>query len=344
MDPISQATVGALAAQCAFDPKKARAAALVGCVAGIAPDADVFISSSTDSLLFLEYHRQFTHALLFIPVGAAIVALATHWLVRRRLRPAETYLACLLAYATHGLLDACTSYGTQLFWPLADARVAWNNVSVVDPMFTLPVLVLAIAAAVWRRRGLAWLAALWGVAYLLFGVVQSQRAEAGGAALASARGHAPARLTAKPGFGNLLLWKTVYRHGGRYYVDAARAGATVAVCPGASVPVLDLPRDLPWLAADSQQARDVERFRWFSADYVAIDPQAAGRVIDIRYSVVPNQIAPLWGIELTPGAPPTEHARFVADRRASPEANAAYAELLAGAGCAAPKLAAGHPP
>ena len=344
MDPISQSTVGALAAQCGFQPKKARAAALVGCVAGLAPDADVFISSPTDSLLFLEYHRHFTHALVFIPVGAAIVALATHWLVRRRLRPGETYLACLLGYATHGLLDACTSYGTQLFWPFASTRVAWNNVSVVDPLFTLPVLALVVSAAVWRRRGLAWLAALWGVAYLLFGVVQSQRAEAAGAALASARGHAPARLTAKPGFGNLLLWKTVYQHEGRYYVDAVRTGGAVAICPGASVPVLDLARDLPWLAADSQQARDVERFRWFSADYVAIDPKVANRVIDIRYSVVPNQIAPLWGIELTPGATPTQHARYVADRRASPEANAAYAELVAGTSCTAPEHAVAAPP
>lgn len=344
MDPISQSTVGALAAQCGFDPKKARAAALVGCVAGLAPDADVFISSPTDSLLFLEFHRQFTHALVFIPVGAAIVALATHWLVRRRLRPRETYLACLLGYATHGLLDACTSYGTQLFWPFASTRVAWNNVSVVDPLFTLPVLALAISAAVWRRRGLAWLAALWGAAYLLFGVAQSQRAEAAGAALASARGHTPARLTAKPGFGSLLLWKTVYQHHGRYYVDAVRAGTAVAICPGTSALVLDLPRDLPWLAADSQQARDVERFRWFSADYIAIDPQAPNRVIDIRYSVVPNRIAPLWGIELTPGAPPTQHARYVVDRRASPEANAAYAELIAGTSCTAPEHAVAAPP
>ena len=333
MDPVSQATIGALAPASVFDPRKARAAALLGGVAGLAPDVDVFVSSPVDSLLFLEYHRQFTHALLFVPVGAAVVALAGHWLVRRQLRPWQSYLACLLGYATHGLLDACTSYGTQLFWPFADVRVAWNNVSVVDPLFTAPVLALVVASLLCRRRTLAWAALAWGVAYLAFGAVQNQRAENAGAALAAARGHAPARLAAKPGFANLLLWKTVYEHRGRYYVDAVRTGFHVAACPGASVPVLNAPRDLPWLDANSQQARDVERFRWFSADYVALDPAAPYRVIDIRYSMVPNRMDPLWGIELRPSAAPAEHARFVADRRIEGDEYAALLRLLRGTGC-----------
>ena len=334
MDPISQGTVGALAAQCASEPGKARAVALVGCIAGIAPDVDVFIGSPTDTLLFLEYHRQFTHALLFIPVGAAVVALATHWLVRHRLWLRETYLACLAAYATHGLLDACTSYGTQLFWPFADVRLAWNNVSVVDPLFTLPVLALTVAAAVRRRRLLAWLAVAWALGYLALGVLQGQRALAAGAELAESRGHVPARLTAKPGFGNLLLWKIVYEDGGRYHVDAVRTGMDASVCPGATVPALRLKRDLPWLDPASQQAQDVERFRWFSADYIALDPNVPNRVIDIRYSVVPNQVKPLWGIDLRPGAVASEHAVFVSDRAARRDAYVAIADLLRGTGCA----------
>lgn len=333
MDPLSQATVGALAPASVFGPRRARAAALLGGVAGLAPDVDVFISSPVDSLLFLEYHRQFTHALLFVPCGAALVALAGHWLVRRQLRPWESYLACLLGYATHGLLDACTSYGTQLFWPFADTRVAWNNVSVVDPLFTAPVLTLIVASLLWQRRALAWAALAWGVAYLALGAVQNQRAEAAGAALAAARGHAPARLTAKPGFANVLLWKTVYEHQGRYYVDAVRTVFDIAACPGRSVPALDVPRDLPWLDADSQQARDVERFRWFSADYVALDPRTPNHVIDIRYSMVPNRVDPLWGIALRPAAAPTEHARFVADRRIEGDEYAALLRLLRGTGC-----------
>ena len=72
----------------------------------------------------------------------------------------------------------------------------------------------------------------------------------------------------------------------------------MAACAGGSVPVLDVSRDLPWLGQESRQARDIERFRWFSEDYLALDPKRPNSVIDMRYSVVPNQIDALWGIEL----------------------------------------------
>ena len=333
MDPLSQVTLGATAAQTLATPAKLRAATLLGCVAGLAPDVDVFIDSPTDTLLFLEFHRQFTHALIFIPIGAAVVALLMHGFCRRWLTFRESYLFCLVGYATHGMLDACTSYGTQLFWPFSSYRVAWNNVSVVDPLFTLPLLALAAAAAIKRRRALAMAGIAWVLAYLLLGVVQNGRAEAAGAALAASRGHSPARLTAKAGFANLLVWKVVYVYDGRYYVDAVRVGFDVTICSGASVATLNLDHDLPWLDANSQQARDVERFRWFSDGYIALDPHSPNRVIDIRYSVVPNEIAPLWGIGLDPNAPPDRHAIFTTDRRGRSEQMEVYAALLTGTAC-----------
>ena len=335
MDPISQTALGAALPQAVFGADKLRRATLLGCVAGMAPDLDVFIGSEADPLLFLEFHRQFTHALVFVPVGAAVVALLLHPFARRVLRWRESYLACLLGYATHGLLDSCTTYGTQLFWPFSDYRVAWNNISVVDPLFTLPLVGCVALAAALRRPRLARWGLAWALAYLLLGAVQQQRAAATGEALAKTRGHHPAQLSAKAGFANLLLWKIVYAHDGRYYVDAVRAGLRVTACPGASVRMLDLARDLPWLAPQSQQARDVERFRWFSQGYVAPHPQLPDHVIDVRYSVVPNRIAPLWGIALDPAAGPSRHARFVGDRRLAREQGAAYLALLRGAGCEA---------
>ncbi len=334
MDPISQGAVGALAPQLVSKREKIRAAALVGCLAGLAPDLDIFITSSTDPLLLLEYHRQFTHALVFIPVGAALVALLLHPAVRRTLRPRETYVASFLGYATHGLLDACTSYGTQLLWPFSDYRVAWNNVSVVDPLFTLPLLALVVLAAVRRRRKFAVAGLIWALGYLLVGVVQHQRAEAGGAQLAESRGHEPIRLTAKAGFANLLVWKVVYEHRGRFYVDGIRTGLAVTSCPGDSIARLDVRRDFPWLDPESVQAGDVERFRWFSDGYVGVDPGHRNRVVDMRYSVVPNTIDPLWGIELDPDAGPESHVRYIVDRSTRLEQRQTYWRMLTGEDCA----------
>ena len=205
MDPISQGAVGATFAQSVADRERLRAYAVFGALAGMAPDLDVFIQSSSDPLLFLEYHRHFTHSLVFIPVGALIVAAALYRLWRHPLTFKQAYLAALVGYATHGLLDACTSYGTQLWWPFSDARIAWNNVSVVDPLLTLPLLSLLVAAIIRKSRRLSLAGICWVALYLGMGVVQHDRAYAVAEQAALAQGHTPNRLTVKPGFANIIV-------------------------------------------------------------------------------------------------------------------------------------------
>ncbi len=313
MDPISQGVLGASLSQSLSQRKKVVAAGVLGWLSGMAPDLDIFIRSASDPILFLEFHRQFTHALSFIPIGALICAAVLHPFVRKRLYFRESYLFCFLGYATHGLLDACTTYGTQLLWPFSDMRVAWNNVSVVDPLFTLPALALIVFASLRKKPRLARFAIAWAVAYLLLGVLQHERAEAAGRVLAEERGHAPVRLEAKPGFANLLLWKVVYEVDDQYYVDAVRVGWDVKIYLGEKIQKFDLVAHAPWLDHNSQQARDIERFRWFSNDYLAIDEQ--NRIGDVRYSVLPNEIKPLWGILLDPNASKDQHVKYFTGHR-----------------------------
>ncbi len=329
MDPVSQAALGAAAAQSAARGRKLRAAAVVGALGGMAPDLDVLIRSSEDPLLFLEYHRQFTHALIFIPVGGFIVAMVVHALFARRwLGFRETWLFCTLGYATHGLLDACTSYGTMLLWPFTNERFAWNLVSVIDPLYTVPLLA-CLAWALWRRRRAAVACALaWALVYPGLGLIQRERAVAEGLEQARARGHEPTRIEAKPSFANIVLWKIVYEADGRFYVDTVRAGRALRFFPGESVPRLDPARDLAWLDPASQQARDVARFQWFSNDYLALHPDDPLRVIDMRYSIVPNEIEPLWAIRLDPGKGPAEHVDYVASRDVSDERLQRFERML----------------
>ena len=310
MDPLSQGVLGAAAPQAASCQSVALAG-LLGLIAGMTPDLDIFIRSDLDPILFLEYHRQFTHSLIFIPVGGLICAGLLHVLfARRTLRFRDTLLYCTLGYATHGLLDACTSYGTQLFWPFSSVRVAWHNISIIDPLFTLPILVLVVLAAVTGRTHWARFALVWVCLYLGFGVVQRERAEGAAQLLAESRGHLPERLQAKPSFANLLVWKSIYEHDGNYYIDAIRAGATLATFPGERIRKLDVSRDFPWLDPNSQQARDVERFRWFSNGYLARSATDDRLVIDMRYSALPNRGDGLWGVVLVRGAAPDAHVAY----------------------------------
>ena len=114
MDPVTQGAFGAIFAQTISSKKKILVGSIVGCFAGLAPDLDIFIRSASDPLLKLEYHRQFTHSLIFIPIGALIVTLFSRLLFKKYLSWSETYLFSFLGLATHGLLDACTSYGLSL--------------------------------------------------------------------------------------------------------------------------------------------------------------------------------------------------------------------------------------
>lgn len=84
MDPLTQGLLGAALPQSASNKRHIVAAGVLGVVSGMAPDLDVLIRSSTDPLLFLEYHRHFTHSLLFIPFGSFLCALVLYPLFAKR--------------------------------------------------------------------------------------------------------------------------------------------------------------------------------------------------------------------------------------------------------------------
>ncbi|MCF7505411.1 metal-dependent hydrolase [Vibrio sp. L3-7] len=332
MDPLTQGVLGASLSQSASKKQNLVVAGVLGLLSGMAPDLDAFIRSQSDPLLALEFHRQFTHSLFFIPIGSLICALVLHHLIakRRGLSFKQSWLFCALGYGTHALLDACTTYGTQLLWPFTNARFAWNTISIIDPIYTLPILVLLAFATLKRAPWLARVAFVWALIYPTLGMIQRDRAEAVGWQLAEERQHQPIRLEAKPSFANILVWKVVYETEHRYYVDAVRVGTSVKTYPGESIAKLNVSRDFPWIDPNSQQARDIERFRWFSNGYVAQDPMDELRIIDVRYSIVPNQLKALWSIKLSPSANADTHVKYETHRDNTPESRQIFFGMLTG--------------
>jgi inner membrane protein len=317
MDPVTQGIVGAAFAQTRGSKKTLAQAAVIGALAGMAPDLDVLIRSATDPLIALEFHRHFTHSLLFVPFGALICALVFYGVLAKRwqLNFPQIYTWSFLGYVTHGLLDGCTSYGTQLLWPLTDYRFSWDVVSVIDITFTLPLMALVVLAARQSSRRYLTAAFVWGCFYLSLGFVQHERALDMGRELIAERGHEVIRLEAKPSFSNLVVWKVVYETEQRFYVDAVKPGIFSAqVWQGDSIQKVSSPRDFPWLDLSSQQAKDIQRFDWFSSGYLARDPQNSFKIMDVRYSMLPNSIRPLWGIELSPESKAQEHVRYYTQR------------------------------
>lgn len=335
MDPVTQGVLGATVATVVSPVRQRKhlaAIACVGALAGMAPDLDVLFWSPKDPLLFLDYHRHFTHSLAFVPIGALIVAAVLYcfyFRTRQSLSRQQLYLYCLIGYGTHGLLDCFTTYGTSLLWPFSDARIAWNWISVVDPGFTVPTLLLLWFGV--RRQKTIWLklGSLWMLAYLSFGWIQHQRAMEAGVLIAENRAHTPQHISVKPAFGSLLLWKSIYKHGRHYYVDAVRTGFTVTLWPGDRIPALSEDEHLAWLDPNSQQARDLERFRHFSNGYLAWQVAEYPTVTDIRYSMIPNETESIWGIRLKPDKAADEHIDYFVNRRAREKARAFWRLLTA---------------
>lgn len=305
MDPISHVLLGASLGYAAFGKALGRAAALAGGLAAFVPDADVFIRSASDPLLAIEYHRHFTHALPFAPAGAALVSLV--WIARERWRPQALaiWLCCLLAYVSHCLLDAATSYGTQLFWPFTNHRAGWDFISIIDPIFTLTLLAgLAIALRL-SRRGFATAGVAIVSAYVALGAWQHARAAAAQRQLARQRGHAIERFEVMPTLGNNVVWRGLYEHDGKMFSDRIRVGwfSGPSVVVGWSLPLVT-EAELTAAERARNQRRSFARFAWFSEGWIARQPADATVLGDMRYSLSADAFDPIWGIRFTaPGAP-----------------------------------------
>jgi inner membrane protein len=314
MDLLSHGLLGAATAQAAAGKGEIRIASGVGAASALLADADAFIRSSADPLLYIEFHRHFTHSLLFIPIGAAIAAMLLWPLLRHRLSFARLYLFAFLGYGLAGLLDACTSYGTHLLWPFSDARTAWSIISVLDPAFWVLLAVHVVTGFLRREPRAGRIGLVLAGLYLALGTVQHQRALAEARAMAAERGHVPERATVKPTMANLLLWRSIYVTDDVVHVDAVRVGLWSGRqrYPGGQAPLVR-PSDMNDAApAGSRAYRDIERFSYFSDDLLTRSPEDPWVLGDARYAMLPNELTSLWSIRVDPARPEVAGLAFSA--------------------------------
>ena len=149
MDSLTQIVLGAAVGEAVLGKKIGNKAMLYGAIAGTIPDLDVVASYFTDTVTALEIHRGFTHSVFFSVLFAPIFAfLVTRFETYKNIK--DWSWLFFWTFITHPILDAQTTWGTQLFWPL-DIRLAFKNVFVIDPLYTIPFLVFLILAMLQKR-------------------------------------------------------------------------------------------------------------------------------------------------------------------------------------------------
>lgn len=150
MDSVTQIVLGAAVGEAVLGKKIGNKAIVLGAIAGTIPDLDVAANYFTDTVSALEIHRGFTHSIVFAVVfGLLFGWLLSLWDKRATLKQWSWFW--FLCFVTHPLLDAHTTWGTQLFWPF-DLRLAYKNIFVIDPLYTLPFLMFLILA-MFQKRG-----------------------------------------------------------------------------------------------------------------------------------------------------------------------------------------------
>lgn len=224
----------------------------LGALGAAFPDID-FAGFLVDPLAFLaEWHQGPTHSLVLLPLWAAALGGGFAALTRRTPPDAETILVCALGLASHIVTDAITAYGTALFYPLSASRVGLGTAFVIDPIFSLIVLIALVAAVPSARRGIAAVGlAVLGCYVGALSVLQRQALDLGSAA-ARARGLALSEIVALAQPFSPFNWKLIGTSGEHRY----EAYLNLAGHP----PLM--PSGLPWLRRVAAAYRPPSELSW----------------------------------------------------------------------------------
>lgn len=289
MDSLSQIVLGGAVAAAIAPLRHRRAALLAGGALGTLPDLDGFVIAlfTDDPVQLMTLHRGASHSLLVLPwVGWFI-----WWLFRRRGgRVAEAPRAWLWAIMavliTHPLLDAFTAYGTQLLWPLPLPPTWWSTVFIIDPLYTLWLLLACVVAWIVRERLLARRALLAGLllstAYLGWSVLAKSAVERVAAAALAPLGlqHAPRFSIATPF--NTLLYRVVVMTPDGYLIGdrslVADRGPMRFTSHTSEVGALRAAGDIP----------AVQRLNWFNGGHLRAQQRGDVLVLsDLRMGLEP---------------------------------------------------------
>ncbi|MGG4775336.1 metal-dependent hydrolase [Paenalcaligenes sp. Me52] len=271
MDSLTQAVLGASICGSTIGRYHGRKAAIAGAVLATLPDLDV-VMRYQDPILAMTSHRGFSHS-LFVLTGLALL-LTCLWRLMRpdpRYGASRLFLALWLTLITHPLLDAFTSYGTQLLWPLEPIPQSWASIFIIDPVYTLPLLVATLLLLGWGGRSGVIKTCHWALglstAYLALTVTIQHHVDTQAQARVQQLGYTPTASFTTPELFTTLLWRSIVR---------TDAGVDCEVITG----LLDTTESEYFCAANNHHLADnlptatsLQRLRWFSGDWVRFDVQ-----------------------------------------------------------------------
>jgi len=327
MDSLTQIVLGAACGEATLGKKIGNKALLFGAIGGTIPDLDVFTGPWIygNEIDIMASHRGFSHSILFSILGAFLFGYVVHWLYNRGKRKNTTLVKdwiwlFFLALFTHIVLDSFTPYGTQWFLPFSDYRVAFNNISVVDPLYTAPFLICLVVLMFFKRntkKRSAWLNAglLMSTAYMIYTLGVKFHVDALFEKSLKVDNISYDRFRLQPSIFNSVLWYGIAEDKNNYHVSYYSLLDEEAKFTN----WLTLPKNHELLPLTHS---DIETLAWFSDDYFNVlptDVEGSYRYNDLRYPMLnsedPNSSVfsftvfkddDRWNIKPFSGKPPTK--------------------------------------
>lgn len=282
MDSLTQAVLGGAVGYAVLGNKVGRKAAIYGAVLGTLPDLDVFLPYGGDVEAFT-YHRGFSHSfLVHLLISPLIVWLISKWDQTAVTFKKHWFWLVFLCLTTHALLDGFTVYGTQWLWPITEYPFGVSNLFIIDPFYTLPLLIGLIAICLPKVKPnraakinayalvLSSLYIVWSLGAKIY---IDKNVEI---ALQDRQIHSQYFGTTPAPF-STFLWRIVVMSQGQYYEGY------VSIFDSPSEVSLDVYPSSDYLLKDIQDEWQVERLQWFTKGYYSVHQKEQHIVItDLR--------------------------------------------------------------
>ena len=288
MDSITQAALGAVIGELVLGRQLGRRAIGWGALFGTLPDLDAILTWFVPTAWTLHIHRGFSHSLILIGLLTWLLAkpLAKRW-KKDKVTPQRAALFVFLAWGTHVLIDVFTVYGTGVLSPFPGYRVSFDNIFIIDPVFTIPLVVAVVIGFFvkpkeWKKgRGVRSAAVCLGISCFYIGLsFWAKYAVSGsiGADLARRGVDYQRRMEAPTPF-NIFFWRALVERPGEIWIGYR------SIFDSGDLPIrwTVVPKGEE-IAARHADASEVKSVQWFSKGWWVARESADGLwLADLRF-------------------------------------------------------------
>ncbi|MDY0780772.1 metal-dependent hydrolase [Tenacibaculum sp. IB213877] len=295
MDSLTQIVLGAACGEVALGKKIGNKALLFGAIGGTIPDLDVILGSLfySNSLDQLAFHRGFMHSVMFAFIASFVLGMGVYKLYdlgkkRKNTTTQKDWIwLFFLSIFTHPVLDSFTPYGTQLFLPFSNYRVAFNNIAVVDPLYTFPFLFCLIIVLFYNRKSnkRTWwnrVGIYISSAYMILTLINKLYVDSVFKKSFKEAKVNFSRFSAQPTIFNNILWYGIAETKEDYKI----AFFSLLDDTDPLENIISLPKNHHLLDIEND---DIKTLRWFSNDYFnvhQVDSLGTFRYNDLRYPLL----------------------------------------------------------